>query len=160
MIVVSDTSAITSLLQIGRVELLSRIYSDVFIPEAVRDELLREHPSIPEFIRCQSASNRAEVQRLLAELDLGEAEAIILAKELKADELLIDETAGRRIAAREGVNVIACWEFCSKQKDEGLFHRSDRSRRNWKRKQVFAFPTQSKKCFSVKPVNYESSHCR
>ena len=38
MIVVSDTSAITSLMQIGREELLTRIYSDVFIPEAVRDE--------------------------------------------------------------------------------------------------------------------------
>lgn len=120
MIVVSDTSAITSLLQIGRVELLSRIYSDVFIPEAVRDELLREHPSIPEFIRCQSASNRAEVQRLLAELDLGEAEAIILAKELKADELLIDETAGRRIAAREGVNVIGLLGVLLEAKGRGM----------------------------------------
>ena len=120
MIVVSDTSAITSLLQIGRVELLSQIYSDVFIPEAARNELLREHPSIPEFIRCQSASNRAEVQRLLAELDLGEAEAIILAKELKADELLIDETAGRRIAAREGVNVIGLLGVLLEAKGRGI----------------------------------------
>jgi hypothetical protein len=120
MIVVSDTSAITSLLQIGLVELLSRIYSDVFIPEAVRDELLREHPSIPKFIRCQSASNRAEVQRLLAELDLGEAEAIILAKELKADELLIDETAGRRVAAREGVNVIGLLGVLLEAKGRGI----------------------------------------
>ncbi len=120
MIVVSDTSAITSLMQIDRVELLSRIYSDVFIPEAVRDELLREHPAIPQFIRCQSASNRAEVQRLLAELDLGEAEAIILAKELKADELLIDETAGRRIAAREGVNVIGLLGVLLEAKGRGI----------------------------------------
>jgi predicted nucleic acid-binding protein len=120
MIVVSDTSAITSLLQIGWEELLSRIYSDVFIPEAVRDELLREHSAIPEFIRCQSASNRAEVQRLLAELDLGEAEAIILAKELKADELLIDETAGRRIAAREGVNVIGLLGVLLEAKGRGI----------------------------------------
>jgi predicted nucleic acid-binding protein len=120
MIVVSDTSAITSLLQIGREELLSRIYSDVFIPEAVRDELLREHSAIPEFIRCRSASDRAEVQRLLAELDLGEAEAIILAKELKADELLIDETAGRRIAAREGVNVIGLLGVLLEAKGRGI----------------------------------------
>jgi len=120
MIVVSDTSAITSLLQIGREELLSRIYSDVFIPEAVRNELLMEHSAIPEFIRCRSASDRAEVQRLLAELDLGEAEAIILAKELKADELLIDETAGRRIAAREGVNVIGLLGVLLEAKGRGI----------------------------------------
>lgn len=122
MIVVSDTSAITSLLQIGRVELLSRIYSEVFIPQAVRDELSREHPSMPGFIQCRPAANRVEVQRLLAELDLGEAEAIILAKEMKADELLIDETAGRRVAAREGVNVIGLLGVLLEAKGRGIIH--------------------------------------
>jgi predicted nucleic acid-binding protein len=120
MIVVSDTSAITSLLQIGRAELLSRIYSDVFIPEAVRDELLNGHSSVPNFIRCKPVSSRAEVQRLLAELDLGEAEAIILAKELKADELLIDETAGRRVATREGVKVIGLLGVLLEAKGRGM----------------------------------------
>jgi predicted nucleic acid-binding protein len=38
MIVVSDTSPITALLQIGRIELLSSIYGEVFIPRAVSDE--------------------------------------------------------------------------------------------------------------------------
>jgi len=46
MIVVSDTSAVTSFLQIGRGELLSRIYVDIFIPEAVQRELLVTHPEL------------------------------------------------------------------------------------------------------------------
>ena len=39
MIVVSDTSAITSLLQIGRADLLPSFYSGVIIPEAVAGEI-------------------------------------------------------------------------------------------------------------------------
>lgn len=37
---------------------------------------------------------------------MGEAEAIELAKELRADRLLIDERKGRRLAPLEGVPVI------------------------------------------------------
>lgn len=106
MIVVSDTSALTSLMQIDRAGLLLQIYSQVFIPEAVRVELLTGHPTIPPFIQCKHVARQEEVKKLLAELDLGEAEAIVLAKELKSDDLLIDETIGRQIAKREGVRVI------------------------------------------------------
>lgn len=41
MIVVSDTSAITSLIKIGRIHLLVQLYQKVFIPEAVREEVQR-----------------------------------------------------------------------------------------------------------------------
>ncbi len=41
----------------------------------------------------------------MADLDSGEAEAIALAVELKADYLLIDETKGRQIAASYGIKV-------------------------------------------------------
>jgi hypothetical protein len=106
MIVVSDTSAITSLIQVGRIELLAHLYREIFIPQAVRTELLQTHPDLPDFIRSRPATNESEVQRLCAELDLGEAEAIILAKETSADYLLIDESLGRQVAIREGVRVI------------------------------------------------------
>jgi uncharacterized protein len=120
MIVVSDTSAITSLLQIGRAEILTRVYSEIFIPGAVRDELSKEHSIIPAFVQCRTVTDRAGVQRLLAELDLGEAEAIILARELNADELLIDETLGRRVAVREGVNVIGLLGVLLEAKGRGV----------------------------------------
>ena len=106
MIVVSDTSAITSLLQIGRVEILARIYAEVFVPSAVADELTVFHTALPPFIRVVPVANPLECQRLLKLVDLGEAEANILAKELKADELLMDDAAGRRVAAAEGLNVV------------------------------------------------------
>jgi len=106
MIVVSDTSPITSLLQVGQCELLARLYGEVLIPPAVHGELLPAHPVLPDFLRVEPARNRADVQRLQSELDLGEAEAIVLAKEMTADLLLVDESDGRRVALREGVSII------------------------------------------------------
>ena len=44
MLVVSDTTAITSLLKIGRAEILALLFKDVIIPQAVRDELLKNLP--------------------------------------------------------------------------------------------------------------------
>ena len=106
MIVVSDTSAISALLQIRRADLLSASYGEVFIPEAVRNELCVGHAQIPDFIRTVPIVDRTFFARLRQEIDEGEAEAIVLASELKADDLLMDETKGRRVAIREGMHVI------------------------------------------------------
>ena len=119
MIVVSDTSAITSLIQVGRVELLAHLYGDIFIPEAVQMELLRTHLTLPKFIRSRGPANQSEVRRLSTELDLGEAEAIILAKEIGADYLLIDESDGRRVAIREGVRVVGGCSASLEAKERG-----------------------------------------
>lgn len=105
MIVVSDTSVVTSLIHVGRAALLQQLYGQVLIPFAIQAELSRTHPQIPSFLEVKSASNRAWVKQLEAELDLGEAEAIVLAKETNADLLLIDEKLGRQIALREGLKI-------------------------------------------------------
>lgn len=106
MIVVSDTSPITTLLQIGKADLLCRLYGEVLIPEAVRTELARWHEALPEFLKCPLVKNRSAVERLRAQLDIGEAEAIVLAHEAHAELLLIDEHAAREVAAKEGLRCI------------------------------------------------------
>jgi len=120
MIVVSDTSAISALLKIGRVDLLAGIYGKVFIPEAVRRELLVVHSEIPGFISTHTIADHAFFSRLHREIDEGEAEAIVLAKELRADELLIDEMAGRLVAMREGIHVIGLLGVILESKLSGL----------------------------------------
>lgn len=105
MIVVSDTSSLTSLIQIGRLALLLDLYKKVLIPQAVHQELLRAHANLPKFIEVREVVDRNAVARLEVNLDLGEAEAIVLAKESKADLLLIDEKLGRQAAMREGVRI-------------------------------------------------------
>jgi len=57
MIVVSDTSSISALLRIGHADLLQRLYGEVLIPEAVRDELLVFFSIVPNFFiaaRCRT----------------------------------------------------------------------------------------------------------
>lgn len=97
MIVVSDTSPVTTLIQIGKVDLLQKLYGEVLLPEAVRDELSLTHKSLPDFFRCVPVLNHGAVKKLLEELNAGEAEAIVLAKEKHADVLLIDEIEGREV---------------------------------------------------------------
>lgn len=119
MIVVSDTTAITSLLQIGQCDLLAKLYREVLIPQAVNNELLVAHPVLPAFLRVGTVRGQAEVQRLQTDIDVGEAEAI-LAKETAADLLLIDENEGRRVALREGLKIIGLLGVLVQAKRSGL----------------------------------------
>ena len=110
MIVVSDTTPLISLMKINRLNLLEKLYGSVFIPRAVYDELTSnkiyhtdaEIITLSKFIECKEISNKHALSILQAvtNLDLGESEAIILAQELNADVLLMDESKGRKIAQK------------------------------------------------------------
>lgn len=106
MIVVSDTSPISNLIQLQQASLLVELFGRVIIPPAVARELQAEHQSLPTFLQVVEAADVAAVQRLTGVLDAGEAEAIVLAHQLHADRLLIDEKAGRRIAQEFGLSII------------------------------------------------------
>jgi predicted nucleic acid-binding protein len=54
----------------------------------------------------EMVKNIAQAARFALTVDNGEAEAIVLAKELHADRLLMDERKGRRLAVQEGLPVI------------------------------------------------------
>jgi len=105
MIVISDTSPLTALLTIGTADILTKLFREVVIPEAVRDEL-RSHSFLPPWLRIEAVANPAKARQYAQIVDAGEAEAIELARELHADRLLIDERKGRRLAVQEGVPVI------------------------------------------------------
>ena len=110
MIVISDTSVITYLIQIGKISLLKELFQDIIIPPSVRKELekIPNQKYILEqnkWIRTLSIQNNKLLNTLLKKLDKGEAEAIILSIELSADILLIDEKKGRRIADEYGLNI-------------------------------------------------------
>ena len=120
MLVVSDTSPISALVQIGRAELLRDLFGTVCIPMAVNDELSRFHSSLPSFIEVREVTDLARVQSLLPSLDLGEAEAIVLAIQTQADHLLIDERRGRILASQAGVPIIGLIGVLLLAKTRGL----------------------------------------
>lgn len=119
MIVVSDTSALTSLLKIGRIDLLRQLFGQVRIPSAVREELATTHPALPAFLQVEAVEDRRAVESLLPQIGRGEAEAIVLAEQISADLLLIDDQEGRRIAEDREIVCIGLAGALVLAKDEG-----------------------------------------
>ena len=120
MIVVSDTSVVTALIQIGRVDLLAEIFGRVFIPQAVARELAVSHVVLPTWIQTMKVRDIQTVEDLCLELDAGESEAITLAMELAADFLLMDEKLGRAAAQRAGLTTIGILGVAAAAKRRGL----------------------------------------
>ncbi|NET46031.1 DUF3368 domain-containing protein [Okeania sp. SIO2B3] len=106
MIIVSDTSAINNLASINQLNLLHQLYGNVIIPTAVYQELTETTFPVAGATEVQTyswisicpVSNQVLVELLQKELDPGEAEAIALAVEMSADQLLLDERRGRMVA--------------------------------------------------------------
>ena len=128
MIVVSDTSPVLNLARIGRLELLPLLYHEVLIPSAVYQELTAYKRDLPAMIDLASApwlivaaaEDQNRVQELRGDLDPGEAEAIVLAIERRADLLLVDERRGRRTATAAGLTVTGLLGVVARAKRVGL----------------------------------------
>lgn len=125
MIVISDTSAITNLIRIGRLDLLEQMYGEILIPDAVLQELkaVEGHEEVLNgcnWISSRAPSDRKLITRLRKNLDLGESEAIALAIETEADYLVIDEQKGRNVANHLGILVIGLLGVLVNAKEAGL----------------------------------------
>lgn len=111
MVVVSDTSSISNLIQIKLIDILRELYGEIRITPAVQRELFRVSSQVPiiedlTWIKIQAPTNQKLVFELLKDLDLGEAESIALAIETNADYLLIDEFLGRQIAEKLEIKIV------------------------------------------------------
>jgi predicted nucleic acid-binding protein len=128
VIIVSDTSPINNLTAINHLYLLNQLYGTVFIPEAVYRELT--DPSFPvagatevqtfDWVQTRAVSDRTLVKALSNELDIGEAEAIALAVEMQADQVLIDERRGRLVASRLNLRYTGILGILVEAKGKGL----------------------------------------
>jgi predicted nucleic acid-binding protein len=130
ILVVADTGPLHYLILIDAVGLLPRLYDQVVIPSAVLAELT--HPKAPVPVKTWAAAlpSWAEVRTAAhAELDHildpGEAEAIILAEQLKADSLLLDEMEARREALRRGLPVAGTIGVLEKAAERNFVNLSD-----------------------------------
>ena len=115
MVVVSDTSPISNLFRIGRLELLQLVYERVVVPEAVMRELLELEKRGIDLAPIKQAgwieiTPVKDLDMVVSfkqkMIDEGESEAIVLAIELQADYLLIDERLGRAVAESAGIKVV------------------------------------------------------
>jgi uncharacterized protein len=114
MVIVSNTTPISELAKVEQLQLLRDVFGQVIIPQEVYDELMvGNHPAVlamqsANWIEVRAVSDRPSLQALQTQtnLDLGECAAILLAEELKADRLIIDEKAARQIAKSRRLPVI------------------------------------------------------
>jgi predicted nucleic acid-binding protein len=114
VIIVSDTTAISSLYKIQQLQILHSLFGAVIIPDQVANELKYFEQTIPSFkwtdsypwIKTKTAVNGELLKSISENLDEGEAAAIVLSIDLHADILLIDEKLGRKIALERGLNII------------------------------------------------------
>lgn len=129
MLVASDTSPISNLAIIGRLDLLRKQFYEVWIPSAVKSEVERlSRPAAADLIRQalsegwikpHSAHQGGVLPLLRCGLDRGEAEVIALATELRADLVLMDERIGRDAAQRAGLRVTGVLGVLLRAKRDG-----------------------------------------
>ena len=135
MIVVSDTTPLISLMKIGQLELINKLFGEIQIPDAVFNELvlnskfINESKQIKEsnFINKISVTDikAVELLRRSTGLDAGESEAIILSDMLGADLLLMDEVKGRQVAKQMGINLMGTLGILLIANQEGYLSKGD-----------------------------------
>jgi len=113
MIVVIDSGPLIALSKVNLLHILKEIFKEVYIPLGVRMEVVdkgRGRPGAEEvrqagWIKIKEVKDILACEALKHELGRGEAEAIVLAKELNADVLIIDDKIPRDIAKSMGLKI-------------------------------------------------------
>lgn len=132
MIVVSNTTPLIGLAVVNQFDLLAHLFGKIIIPTAVYHEAVlfgREQGGAKQEIRKANwievvpVRDQLAVDVLLDELDRGEAETIVLARELNADWVLMDEKKGRRKLGEMSIPKIGTVGLLLKGKQIGYLER-------------------------------------
>lgn len=124
--VVSNTTPIISLLKLNRLDLFQKLYNQIYIPTAVYSEIeagkakgYYKDLSFIDWINIIEIQDKQAVKYFL-DLDAGEAEAIVLATEVNADLIILDEKLGRFHAKHADLKVTGTIGILIKAKSEGF----------------------------------------
>ncbi len=111
-LIVSNATPVIAFSRINRLDLFQEIAGEIMIPREVSRELYEhERADVPalkrsHWIKVKKVKAQADVELLLPSLDKGEAEVIILSKELGAGLVIIDELTARKVAIMMGLPII------------------------------------------------------
>jgi hypothetical protein len=125
--VLSNTSPLVYLHQLGRVDLLAALYGRIVIPEAVASEL-REGTRLGHAVPMVEALPWITVERveqaallqLVTDLDAGEREALALAVRRPNSLLILDDGLARRYATMLGLTITGTLGVLLRAKQRGL----------------------------------------
>lgn len=118
MIVVSNASPLITLARIGCHGCLHNLFTEIQISTEVYTEVAIGGAGKPgadavaqsPWIKVKASEDSSVIQKLMSDLGLGagEVSAVLLAKQLRADLLLMDERKARRFAQSQGLPVLGC----------------------------------------------------
>ena len=127
---IADSGPLICLARIGRIELLPRLFSKIFVPPEVWNEVTvrgQSHPGAYEVSQATWFTIQAPDSQLVRPLsilvDAGEAEAIALAQTTPDCIILLDDSRARKIAERLNIKQIGTIGLLLRAKRSGLIEK-------------------------------------
>ena len=126
LIVISDSSPLIALSIIGKLDVLTKLFDEIYVPNAVFHEVVKTNKPFAKEIKyfltgkTKNVINKMAVNILSADIGAGEAEAIVLALEQQPSIVLIDDLKARRFAKINGLKIIGTMGILLKAKKEGF----------------------------------------
>lgn len=118
IVVITDTSCLIALSKLEAVDILHKLYPNIFITQDIAEEF---GEPLPGWIQIQAVPNKNYQRLLEVTLDRGESSAIALAMDIQNVLLIIDEMKGRREAKRLGLRITGTLGILLKAKQQGFF---------------------------------------
>ena len=116
MTIVTNSTPLIELSKVNQLDLLREVYGIILIPEEVYVEVVVDgigqagaaEVKSAEWIHCRPVTNKNQVRLLQNQslLHLGECATIVLAQEVKAEQVILDDNAARQEAMARGLPVI------------------------------------------------------
>ena len=116
--VVADTSPLVALHQISLMRILPALFGVILIPPAVAQEAISVN--LESWIEIRQLQQEIPAAVIHADVELGESEAISLALEVRASQLIVDDLQARRLATSLGLSIIGTTGLLLAAKQKGL----------------------------------------
>ena len=115
--IISDISCFIILTKIGELELLHKVYGQIFTTPEIVAEF---GETLPEWVKVEEATDKYRQTILELQIDKGESSAIAPALEMTDSNVILDDYKARKIAERLGVNFTGTLGVIVKAKLSGI----------------------------------------
>ena len=129
MLIVADAGPLLSFARAGRLDLLRDVVGTLTIPQAVYEEIVVRGAGKPDadavrqaaWITRETVTDRTFIDQLPSKLNLGEREALALARE-HGGVVLVDEREARGAAQQHGIEHFGSLRVLKEAKDREILH--------------------------------------
>lgn len=111
MVIIADSSALISLAVCNKLELIEKLFDNIYVPQAVYEEIdVKNKPEANKLkVFLKNKVQKIDLSNYIIsslKLGIGELEAMALYKKLNADFLLTDDKQARKIAEYNNIKII------------------------------------------------------